>query len=196
MLYQINADETSIPLWRVGGPITPTSSIYSRFAHGFEHASGKNAMYFKLHDGFSKDAHPKVMSITVVWYDAQAGSTWKLDYDAGTPTMKTALTVTGKGDKKWHHEVVTLRDAVFRHGGIKGADLALVNTDANDDIFSLIEVHRGEPELPALRPPPKCVPSPAMGKAPSMEKAETVKRPQEAKRRNWIPLRDRNDLPA
>jgi hypothetical protein len=152
-LYQIDADTTSIPLWRVGGPITATSSIYSRFARGFEHASGKDTMYFKLHDGFSQDAKPKVMSITVVWYDGQAGSTWKLDYDAGAPTMKTALSVTGKGDKKWHHEVVTLRDAVLRHGGTKGADLALVNTDAKDDIFSLIEVHRGEQELPALRPP-------------------------------------------
>ena len=152
-LYQIDADETSIPLWRIGGPITKTSSIYSRFARGFEHASGKDAMYFKLHDGFSKDKQPKVMSITVVWYDAQEGSTWKLDYDAGAPTMKTALSVTGKGDKQWHHEVVTLNDAVFNRGGTKGADLALVNTDDKDDIFSLIEVHRGEPELPALRPP-------------------------------------------
>jgi hypothetical protein len=152
-LYQIDADETSIPLWRVGGPITPTSSIYSRFARGFEHASGKDAMYFKLHDGFSQDAKPKVMSITVVWYDGQESSTWRLDYDAGTPTMKTALSVTGKGDKQWHHEAVTLPDAVFNQGGIKGSDLALVNTDDKDDIFSLIEVHRGEPELPALRPP-------------------------------------------
>ena len=39
-LYQIDADATSVPLWRVGGPITPTSSIYSRFARGIEHASG------------------------------------------------------------------------------------------------------------------------------------------------------------
>ena len=153
LLDQIDPDATSIPLWRVGGPITPRSPIYSRFARGFEHASGKDAMYFKLHDGFSQDAKPKVMSITVVWYDGQPGSTWKLDYDAGTPTMKTAVTVTGKGDKQWHHETVTLRDAVFRHGGTQGADLALVNTDAADDIFSLIEVHRGEPQQPALRPP-------------------------------------------
>jgi len=163
-LYQIDADATSIPLWRVGGPITPTSPIYSRFARGFEHASGKDALYFKLHEGFSPDAQPKVMSLTVVWYDGQEGSTWKQDYDAGTPTMKTALSVTGKGDKKWHHEVVTLRDAVFRHGGTKGADLALVNTDAKDDIFSLIEVHRGEQELPALRPPTEVRAFPGYGK--------------------------------
>lgn len=164
LLDQIDPDATSVPLWRVGGPITPTSPIYSRFARGFEPASGKDAMYFKLHDGFSQDAKPKVMSITVVWYDAQAGSSWKLDYDGGGRTMKTALTVTGKGDKKWHHETVTLRDAVFRHGGTKGADLALVNSDAKDDIFSLIEVHRGEPELPALRPPTEVRVVPGYGK--------------------------------
>ena len=152
LLEQIDSEETSIPLWRVGGPITPMSSIYSRFARGFEHASGKDAMVFKLQDGFSQDTKPKVMAVNVVWYDAEPGSTWKLDYDAGAPTMKTAVTVTGKGDKQWHHETVTLKDAVFRHGGTKGSDLALVNTDAKDDIFSLIEVHRGLPETPELLP--------------------------------------------
>jgi len=152
-LYQIDPEETSIPLWRVGGPITPTSSIYSRFARGFEHASGKDAMYFKLHEGFSQDTKPKVMTITVVWYDATAGSTWKLNYDAGKAEMKTALTVTGKGDKQWHHETVTVEDAVLRHGGTKGSDFALVNTDDKDDIFSLIEVHRGKLETPVLLPP-------------------------------------------
>jgi Beta-galactosidase len=152
-LYQIDADATSIPLWRVNGPLKATSSIYDRFARGFEHTTGKDAIYFKLHEGFSQDATPKVMSITVVWLDKQVGSTWKLDYDGGEKTMKTALTITGKGDGKWHHEVVTIKDAIFRYGGIKGSDLALVNTDAKDDIFSLIEVHRGEQEIPALRPP-------------------------------------------
>ena len=154
-LYQIDADQTSIPLWRVGGPITKTSSIYSRFARGFEHVSGKDAMYFKLHDRFSKDNQPKVMTIHVVWYDGQKGSTWNLVYDAGTATMKTALSVTGKGDKQWHDETVTLNDAVLHHGGIKGSDIALVNTDDKDDIFSIIEVHRGAPEGPELRPATK-----------------------------------------
>jgi hypothetical protein len=172
LLDQIEPDETSIPRWRVGGPITPTSPIYARFARGFEHASGKDALYFKLRDGFSQDAQPKVMSITVVWYDGQEGSTWKLDYDAGAPTMKTALSVTGKGDKKWHHEAVTLPDAVFRQGGIKGADLALVNTDAQDDIFSLIEVHRGEAELPALRPPTEVRAFPGYAKGTKYQKSE------------------------
>jgi hypothetical protein len=149
-LYQIDADTTSVPLWRVGGPITQMSSIYSRFARGFEHASGKDAMLFKLHEGFSEGNEPKVMTMTVVWYDGTAGSTWKLDYDTGKGGMKTALNITGKGDKQWHHETVTVEDAVLRQGGTKGADFALVNTDDKDDIFSLIEVHRGKFETPEV----------------------------------------------
>lgn len=160
-LYQIDADATSIPLWRIGGPITPTSSIYSRFARGFEHASEKDAMYFKLENGFSKGNEPKVMTITVVWYDKDAGSSWNLDYDAGAGSMKRAVTVTGKGDNQWHHEEITLKDAVFQHGGDKGSDLALVNADGQDDIFSLIEVHRGVPVVPALRPPTEVKPPPS-----------------------------------
>jgi hypothetical protein len=177
-----NPEEWKWVTSNIGGPIMPTSSIYSRFARGFEHSSGKDALYFKLHDGFSQDATPKVMSITVVWYDGQEGSTWKLDYDAGTPTMKTGLTVTGKGDKQWHHEVVTLRDAVFRHGGIKGADLALVNTDAKDDIFSLIEVHRGEPELPALRPPAEVRAFTGYGKGTKYGKGENGEKSKKDKK--------------
>jgi hypothetical protein len=143
-LYQIDADSTSVPRWRVGGPITRTSSIYSRFARGFEHAAAKDAMYFRLHAGFSQGNEPKTMSIHVLWFDEHPGSTWRLLYDAGEATMHTALTVTGVGDRKWRSDVVTLRNAVFAHGGTRGSDLALINTDGLDDVFSLIEVHRGE----------------------------------------------------
>ena len=40
--------------------------------------------------------------------------------------------ISGEGDKPWHHETVTVEDAVLRHGGTKGSDLALVNTDRRD----------------------------------------------------------------
>ena len=170
-LSQIDADATSIPLWRVGGPITKTSSIYSRFARGFEHASGKDAMYFKLHEGFSQGTEPKALTITVVWYDATEGSTWKLDYDAGKPGMKTALSVTGKGDRKWHHERVVVDDAVLRHGGPKDADFALVNTDDKDDTFSLIEVHRGTLDTPVLLPPTDYKVSDKAPRPPKADKA-------------------------
>ena len=143
-LYQIDADATSVPRWRVGGPLTKSSSIYARFARGFEHAAGKDAMYFNLHEGFSAGSQPKTMSIHVLWYDGQAGSTWKLVYDAGQAAMRTACSVTGTGDGKWKSEIVTLKDAVFARGGTRGSDLALINTDDKDDVFSLIEIHRGD----------------------------------------------------
>jgi hypothetical protein len=162
----------------VGGAITKTSSIYSRFARGFEHASGKDAMYFKLHDGFSQGNEPKVMTVTVVWYDQTKGSTWKLNYDAGKSGMKTALTVTGKGDQQWHHEVVTVEDAVLRQGGIKGSDFALVNTDAKDDIFSLMEVHRGKLETPVLLPPTDYKVSDKAPMPPKADKAGKDKKPE------------------
>ena len=181
-LYQIDADATSIPLWRVGGPITNKSPIYARFARGFEHATGKNALYFKLHDGFSQGAAPKVMTMTVVWYDAKAGSTWKLDYDAGKSSMKTALTVTGKGDKQWHHETVTVTDAVLRQGGAKGSDFALVNTDAADDIFSLIEVQRGKLEKPVMLPPTQFKVFDKAPKPPKADKPEKGESPRERKK--------------
>jgi hypothetical protein len=122
------------------------------------------------------------MTVTVVWYDAKAGSTWKLDYDAGKSSMKTALTVTGKGDKQWHHTTVTVADAVLRQGGAKGSDFALVNTDAADDIFSLIEVHRGKLEKPAMLPPTDFKVFDKAPKPPKADKPEKGESPRERKK--------------
>jgi hypothetical protein len=180
-LSQINADATSIPLWRVGGPITQTSSIYARFARAFEHTSGKDGMYFKLHDGFSRGTKSQTMTMTVVWYDENKGSKWKLDYDAGEHIMKTALTVTGNGDKQWHHQTVTVEDAVLRQGGANGSDFALINTDDKDDIFSLIEVHRGKLAGPVLIPPSHYVISDKALKPPKAEKNKEEKKGKEDK---------------
>ena len=182
-LSQIDADATSVPRWRVGGAITKTSSIYSRFARGFEHATGRNALYFKLHDGFSQGNEAKVMSMTVVWYDGTAGSTWRLDYDAGSAGMKTALAVQGKGDRQWHHETVTVEDAVLRQGGARGADFVLVNTDEQDDSFSLLEVHRGRLEQPVRQPPTDYLVSAEDPRPPKAEKAAEPVRERKGKRK-------------
>ena len=82
----------------------------------------------------------------MIWFDQQEGSTWSLDYDAGDPSMKTAFSITGTGDKLWHNKTITLTDAVLKQGGTKGSDFAMVNTDDKDDIFSIMEVHRGDSE--------------------------------------------------
>ena len=97
--------------------------------------------------------------------------------------MKTALAVTGKGDRQWHHETVTVDDAVLRQGGAKGADLALVNTDDKDDIFSLIEVHRGRLEGPPRLPPTDYVVSDKEPRPPKAEKGNEPVREKKGPRK-------------
>jgi hypothetical protein len=77
-----------------------------------------------------------------------------------------------------------LKDAVFRRGGTKGSDLALVNADDKDDIFSLIEVHRGEPEVPPLRPPTNWRVVPNAKGAKYNKNAEGDKKADKAEKKN------------
>ncbi len=117
------------------------ASIYSRFARGFESASGKNAMYFDLHDDLFGTSDLKAgITITVIYYDGVRNSTWELQYDNGSPSMATALAVTNSGSGVWKTLKATITDPAFRNGGLKEADIALVNTDSLNDIFHLIEV--------------------------------------------------------
>jgi hypothetical protein len=138
-IYQIKADSTSIGLFRVGGKITTSSSKYDRFARSFENSSGKNAMYFKFHDAMFTQTKPSSLKFTIVWLDKNAGSTWALKYQSAQG-VKTALAVTGIGDKNWQTVTVTITDASVDKSGILGSDFSLVNTDAINDIFNGIEV--------------------------------------------------------
>ncbi|KAB1154021.1 hypothetical protein [Flavobacterium luteum] len=47
-ITQIDANKTSVGLWRVG----PTNQPYGRYARSFENESNKNRMYFDLDDHF------------------------------------------------------------------------------------------------------------------------------------------------
>ena len=140
-ISQIAADKESIGLFRIGGNIDTNSHIYSRFARAFENSSGKNAMYFKLEDGFF--ASPAgVVTIKVIYYDDINGSTWQLKYDAGAGNFKTAYTVICSGSDTWKTKTVTLSDAVMLRNGPDGSDFALVNSDSLDDFFHMIEIER------------------------------------------------------
>jgi len=142
-ISQIDPDNESVGLFRIGGTITGTSPIYSRFARSFEHASGRDAMYFKLDDAFysAPAGHAKLI---VVYYDSIAGSTWDLRYDAGAGNFKTAKSYTGTGSRTWIRDTTEISDAVMLHNGPGGADFGLVNTDALDDVFHGIEFERGD----------------------------------------------------
>ena len=101
-------------------------------------------MYFGFHkDFFERDGKPTgPLTFRVVWLDNTTGS-WGFSYDAGQGNFKSAKTFTGTGTNRWREETFTISDEVMSHNGPRGADIALVNLDAEDKIFHLIEVHRG-----------------------------------------------------
>ncbi|NNJ70574.1 MAG: hypothetical protein HKP10_04715 [Kiritimatiellales bacterium] len=143
-LHQIDPDQTSVGWWRVGGKITSSSPVYGRFARGFEHKSGKDAMAFDIKDSFFagkplSGAYP--ITVRVVYYDKGKGQ-WALEYDAVRKPNKRAVVVKKTDSGKWKEKIVTLKDAHFGNRGRNGSDLSLINTDDEDDIFHIIEVER------------------------------------------------------
>ena len=140
-ITQIDPDNESIGLFRIGGPLDAQSPIYSRFARAFDNSSGKNAMYFKLQDGFFTSP-AKHVNMSVIYYDDIDGSTWQLKYDAGAGNFKTAFTVTCTGSDTWKTKAFAVTDAVMQHNGPGGSDFALVNSDGLNDIFHMIEIEK------------------------------------------------------
>ena len=138
-LYAIDKQETSVGWWHVG----PNGQPYGRFARGFEHESGKDTLLFKLHDRFFEQYPAGKLKIRIVWLDNNSG-TWELTYDAGDE-MKTAFSVQGENTGTWQEKTIMITDAVMKHNGSRGSDLALVNTDDKDDIFHIIEISREIP---------------------------------------------------
>jgi hypothetical protein len=136
-LYPIDKLETSVGWWHLG----PKDKPYGLEARGFEHASGKDALYFKFHADFFKTIPAKSLKFRIVWLDTNKGS-WSFCYDAGGKDLKTAKTFTGKGTNTWREDEITINDAVMQKNGPRGSDIALINTGKKDYIFHLIEVER------------------------------------------------------
>ena len=136
-MTQIDPDATSIGLFRVRGTITATSSKYDRFARSFENSTGKNTMYFQLHNELH--ATNKNLKFTIIWLDKTAGSTWAFKYrnSAGLQTIP----FTGTGTNQWRTEIFNVIDGVMDQGGVNGSDFMLVNTDTVNDIFNGIEMN-------------------------------------------------------
>jgi hypothetical protein len=101
-------------------------------------------MRFDIKDSFFSGkplggAYP--VTVRVVYFDQGTGK-WSLQYDAVKDAKKTAFTVTKTNSGTWKERVVTLNNAQFGNGCPGGGDLMLVNEDAEDDIFHMIELTR------------------------------------------------------
>ena len=135
---QINPDTTSKALWQVNGPLTKSSHPSDRFARSFDHASGKDTMYFDIHYNLLPSlGQPVQLSVT---YLNRGSGQFALRYDAASDSQKTAFTVIKTNQGDWVTRSVVVTDWAFKNSGPSGADLMLVNTDQEDEIFHSVEL--------------------------------------------------------
>ena len=141
-LSQHDPNGTSKGMWQVGSK----DQMYGRFARRFDHASGRDAMYFRIDDDFFFNqpldgAYP--ITIRVVYLDKGNGA-WRLEYDAVGEPRKVAYTVTNTDSGLWKEKVVVVDDGFFGHRCPHDTDVVLVNTDAEDEAFHMVEVTRAQ----------------------------------------------------
>jgi hypothetical protein len=65
-----------------------------------------------------------------------------LKYDAQDDSQKTAFTVTKTNTGRWLEKVATISDGYFGNRMPNKSDLMLMNLDAEDDTFHMIELTR------------------------------------------------------
>lgn len=139
-MAQFDPNGTSVGCWRVGSKDEP----YGRFSRAFDHASGKDKMFFDIDDAFFFNkplAAEYPVTVRVIYFDKGTG-TWELQYDAIGNATKKAISVKKTDTGKWKDISLELKDANFGNGCPNKTDLMLVNTDSEDDIFHLVEVTR------------------------------------------------------
>jgi hypothetical protein len=137
-ITQLDPSGTSIGRWRLRGPLTASSHPYDRFARSFAHAMGRDTMSFDIDDALLA-SHAGPVTLSVDYLDAGSGQ-FALRYDATDDPEKTAFTVTKTNTNTWMRRSVVVTDGAFRNRGPGGADFALINVDADDDVFHGVEV--------------------------------------------------------
>ena len=134
-INQIDANNTSVGLWRVG----PTNQPYGRYARSFENESKRNRMYFDLDDNFLSKKQKVSINIKLIYLDEGIGK-FSFRYDGVSNPDKTGITITKTNSGKWVKKTITIKDGAFANRGPKNSDFSLVNEDKEDDIFHMIEI--------------------------------------------------------
>ena len=134
-ITQIDANQTSVGLWRVG----PADQPYGRYARAFENSSGRNRMYFDLDDKFLPAGAKDPITLKLIYLDQGSGN-FSVRYDASDDPDKTAINITKTNSGRWVEKSITIADAAFANKGPRNSDFSLVNEDDEEDVFHLIEI--------------------------------------------------------
>jgi hypothetical protein len=195
LAVQLAPNETSIGWWRVG----PRAAPYGRFARGFHHASGRDAMSFvldaRLWGGLPLPvARGVALTLRLVYFDA-GGGVLSLAYDAASgcaaaavvpvaaaavvliPWAKAPAAGAPTAPGAWAEITLNITDGYFgRRCGPHGADIVLSSTA--DTIVHGFEIYRtssgGASATYTLTQTPAPKPSPSSTPALSASVSPTV----------------------
>lgn len=134
-ITQIDANETSVGLWRVG----PTDQPYGRYARGFENSSGRNRMYFDLDDNFLSLKAKESITLKIIYLNKGTGK-FSIRYDSLIDHDKIAATISKTNSGRWVSKSITITNGAFANKGARNSDFSLVNEDNEDDVFHMIEI--------------------------------------------------------
>lgn len=134
-ITQIDANETSVGLWRVG----PTDQPYGRYARGFENSSGRNRMFFDLDDNFLSLKAKESITLKIIYLDKGTGK-FSVRYDSLIDHDKIAATISKTNSGRWVSKSITITNGAFANKGARNSDFSLVNEDNEDDVFHMIEI--------------------------------------------------------
>ena len=133
--------------WRVGSEL----ELFGRFARGWAIPSNISAVLpLELDRGlwgglpFTSSSGRRNLTLRLVFLDRGTGE-FSVGYDAmDQPRMLARLVKTNSG--RWKELCQTVTDAHFGGRGPGGADIWIANGDAEDDLFSTLEIAQGAAE--------------------------------------------------
>lgn len=134
-ITQIDANETSVGLWRVG----PADQPFGRYARAFENSSGRNRMYFDVDDRFLSANTDDTVTLKVIYLDQGSGK-FSVRYDATSDPDKTAATIAKANSGRWLNKSILIADGEFTNKGPRNSDFSLVGEDVEDHVFHMIEI--------------------------------------------------------
>lgn len=142
-LHQLTPNETSAGYWNVQSTDSATT-VYGRFARGFDLANNKDGLYFMMDSAFMQNAPLNAqypVTLDIIYLDKGNGA-WKLFYDATDTTDKEALSVQCNNTGYWKTASVTLYDAYFGQRAERQSDFYIKNNGDENVIFELVEFAR------------------------------------------------------
>lgn len=136
-LEQIDADTTSLGMWRVGDFTSgKPGQFFGRFARTFSSSKGMNDMFFAVTGDVFAETKAETLNMRIVYYDQGSGG-FSVQYGSG---CKDEQKFTKHNSGLWKEARLQIPTTGLAKACQRSADFILHNTDNEDDAFAFVEV--------------------------------------------------------